>query len=290
MNERMIFVVGTGRCGTTLVHELLARHHDVGWMSNLDDLTAPLRPSGRWNGPVYRALPPSFSKKGRVRFAPSEGYRALRLEVSPLVVEPFRDLRASDATPWLAERLRTFYGRRAEAQDTPFFLHKFAGWPRARLLHAVFPDARFVHVFRDGRAVANSLLQTSWWPGFRGSAGWPYGPLPDAPPGADSSFVGLAGLTWATLIDAFDAAAAEIPPERWLEVRYEDLVRVPREEVGRVLAFCGLDRTAAYDRELSRVTVSTGRTEAFRRDLEPDDVALLDELLGPRLLRRGYLA
>jgi nucleoside-diphosphate-sugar epimerase len=31
------FVLGTGRCGSTLIHELLARHEGVGFLSNLDD-------------------------------------------------------------------------------------------------------------------------------------------------------------------------------------------------------------------------------------------------------------
>jgi hypothetical protein len=288
VTAQMIFVVGTGRCGTTLVHELLARHRGVGWMSNIDDLVAPARMAGRWNGPVYRRLPPAFSRKGRVRFAPSEGYRSLRLEVSPMVVEPFRDLLATDATPWLTERLRAFYGRRADAQGTPFFLHKFAGWPRARLLNEVFPDARFVHVFRDGRAVANSLLQTSWWPGYRGAAAWPYGPLPPGPPEARQSFVGLAGLTWATLIDAFADTAREIPADRWLEVRYEDFVHEPRGQLRGIVDFCGLTWDAAFEREFSRVPVTAGRAHAFRSDLDPAKVAMLDDLLGTRLHRLGY--
>src|SRR4051794_37076992 len=161
MTERPLFVLGTGRCGTTLVHELLARHEEVGRVSNLDD-RSPLPLSGRGNGAAFRALPPSVARKGRPRFAPSEGHRSLRREVSPLVATPYRDLLASDAMPWLAERLRRYVGRRTRAQGVPVFLHKFVGWPRARLLNAVFPQARFVHVYRDGRAVANSLLQTSW--------------------------------------------------------------------------------------------------------------------------------
>ncbi|MEY2426226.1 MAG: hypothetical protein QOI61_1798, partial [Actinomycetota bacterium] len=37
MNPQYGFVLGTGRCGSTLVHELLARHHDVGFLSNIED-------------------------------------------------------------------------------------------------------------------------------------------------------------------------------------------------------------------------------------------------------------
>ena len=31
------WVLGTGRCGSTLVHEVLARHPGVGFLTNLED-------------------------------------------------------------------------------------------------------------------------------------------------------------------------------------------------------------------------------------------------------------
>ena len=37
MTSEFAFVLGTGRCGSTLVHELVARHPDVGFLSNLED-------------------------------------------------------------------------------------------------------------------------------------------------------------------------------------------------------------------------------------------------------------
>ena len=109
---RVDFVLGTGRCGSTLVHEVLARHPDVAFLSNLED-RFPLPPAaGRWNNRVYRSLPASFTRKGRVRFAPSEGYHALDREVAPALSTPERDLLADDATPWLADRTRRFFEQR----------------------------------------------------------------------------------------------------------------------------------------------------------------------------------
>jgi hypothetical protein len=45
----LFFVIGTGRCGLTEVAELLARHPDVGFVSNLDD---KVEPSG--TAPLFR--------------------------------------------------------------------------------------------------------------------------------------------------------------------------------------------------------------------------------------------
>ena len=114
---------------------------------------------------------PRLIERGRLRVAPSEGWQVLERQVSPILSRPHRDLLATDLTPWLERRLRRFFERRIAAQARPVFLHHVTGWPRARLLQAAFPEARFIHMVRDGRAVANSWLQTSWWTGYQGPSG-----------------------------------------------------------------------------------------------------------------------
>ena len=136
---RFVFVVGTGRCGSSLLHEILARHPDVGFLSNVEDNLAGGPVMGRWNNRLYRALPPELTRKGRARFAPSEGYRALDRRVSPIVSASFRDLIAGDATPWLERRFRRFFDDRARAQGKRVFLHKFTGWPRTGFVDRILP-------------------------------------------------------------------------------------------------------------------------------------------------------
>lgn len=271
---RFLFVLGTGRCGSTLLAEILAAHPEIGWISTLPD------PLGR----VARSL--------RMEPRPSEAYRLLRAEVSPMLVDPFRDLTAADAAPWLERRLQRFFGRRAEEQGRPVFMHKFTGWPRARLLATVFPEAKFVHVFRDGRGVANSLVQVRFWQGYRGAPGWTFGDLTPEErrdwEATNFSWPYLAGLEWNRLMAAFEASRDEIGPERWVDVRYEDLVARPVEATTAILRFAGLDPWAGLERRLAALRVSEGRTDAYRDELRPEDVAQLESVLAPRLERWGY--
>ena len=287
-----VFVLGTGRCGSSLLHEILAQHEDVGFISNLDD-RLPLPPAaGRWNGPLYRRVPLSMTRKGRLRFAPSEGYRALTRQVSPVIATPVRDLLASDATPWLAARFARFFGTRAAAQGRDVFLHKFTGWPRAGFVDAALPETRFIHVIRDGRAVANSLMQMPWWRGYEGPTGWGWGPLPDddrqAWESAGRSFAVLAAIEWKILIDAFTEAKAATDPERWIEVRYEDLVSDPIATIKGVTEFIGLPWSKAFEERSDRYSFDVSRAEAFRDDLAPSDVSDIEAVIGSRLNALGY--
>jgi hypothetical protein len=289
---RFVFLVGTGRCGSSLVQEVLSRHPDVGFVSNLEDRLGMGPAAGRWNGVLYRRVPQWFTVKGRLRYAPSEGYRLLEREVSPLVSTPFRDLQANDATPWLAGRFRSFFEQRARAQGKPVFLHKFTGWPRASFIDRILPEARFVHVVRDGRAVASSLVQMPWWQGYRGPAEWGWGPLSDADERAwresGRSFALLAGLEWKLLMDAFERARRAVPDDRWHEVRYEDFVADPKGRVKELLSFMGLEWTEGFERGFRRHMFRADRTDAYLRDLAPADVVALERSLGRHLARLGY--
>lgn len=295
-----MFMLGTGRCGSTIVFQVMAMHPDVGFISNLDDRLSILNSMGRANNAVYRRLPSVLQRRGgrwpggagKAGLSPSEGYRLFDRHVSPMLSTPNRDLTADDAYPWLVHRLRRFFETRAEAQGRPVFGHKLTGWPRAGLLHAAFPDARFIHVVRDGRAVASSLLQQPWWHGYRGPEGWTFGPLDDADAElwerSGRSFAVLAGLEWKRLMEAFEAARAELPASSWLELRYEEVTADPGPAFDRLLDHAGLRRTPEFDRAFASFAFTRSRAEAYRNDLAGRDIELLDEALGPQLAAYGY--
>lgn len=85
-------------------------------------------------------------------------------------------------------------------------------------LLAAFPNAKFVHLVRDGRAVYNSVKTLSWGPAtpLEGAQWW-------------TSFV-APGLALETAAD----------PSRVLRVRYEDLVMDPETTIKRVCHFVGI--------------------------------------------------
>jgi hypothetical protein len=290
--RQVVFVIGTGRCGSTLTEEILCRHPDVGFISNLDDRLQLPTSATRFNGWLYRRLPAAVADNRLMKLAPSEAYRTLDRGVSPILSSPFRDLDARDASPWLAGRLESFFAERAAAQQASTFLHKFTGWPRAAFLHKVLPTARFIHVVRDGRAVANSWLQMPWWLGFGGPERWQWGPLPPDLAAnwddADRSFALLAALLWRMLVDAHDRARAAVPDDAWLEIRYEDLTAQPRDAFDAMLHFCGLEWCDEFERALARHRFSTSRVDAFRRDLDPAELARMTQAIAPALVAHGY--
>ncbi|HET6625236.1 MAG TPA: sulfotransferase [Nocardioidaceae bacterium] len=284
-----------GRSGSTILADMLTRHPDVGFVSNVDDRVRWLpRPAQRYNSAVYRRLPQRYTEKGRrVRFAPSEGWRLLEREVSPIFARAHRTLSAADGTPWLNRRLLEFFGTRATIQDRPVFLHKLTGWPHADLLRTVFPTARFIHVVRDGRAVVDSDLRTSWWPGFAGPTGMVGGPLP---PDDDAvwrrsgrSHAVLAAIVWRTAMREFARVRDSLPEESWIDVRFEDLLE-DREQVFKRLAhFIGLAPSPGFDTWIDRTELRSGPADSFRRNLGADTLREVETVMADELSRWGYV-
>src|SRR4051794_41974216 len=95
---RFAFVLGTGRCGSTLLHELVARHPDVGFVTNVEDRFGR-GPSARIQAGIFRRLPAGAPAKGRPRFAPPEGHRAPGREGSPILPGPAPGPAAPPAPP-----------------------------------------------------------------------------------------------------------------------------------------------------------------------------------------------
>jgi len=172
-------------------------------------------------------------------------------------------------------------------------LIKLTGWPRIGFLNEIFPDAKFVHIVRDGRAVASSLLHiNAWqWRGWYGPYSWRYGPLSAEDQAAwdasGRSFVALAGIQWKIHTRAVEAARQGLDPARFLEIKYEDFCEQPLDTCRRVLEFAELPRSPGFERHVEGSTI-TDMTNRWRRDLSPAQQALLTGLLREDLQRYGY--
>lgn len=123
---------------------------------------------------------------------------------------------------------------------------------RVPFLRTAFPQARFIHVIRDGMRVAAEIAARADKNGWYGRGGYKWRALQDyamrTPEGAaalgmceDNFDRGL--LEWRLGIDAVRAAA--VGGDALLELRYEDLVARPLDTLETTLAFLGLKRDPA---------------------------------------------
>jgi hypothetical protein len=199
-----LFVVGCGRSGSTLLRLMLDAHPDL-------------------------AVP------GESHFIP-ELRRRFPDPVDPEVLTPallrtphFRHWKVAESSVW--ERVRAMehpsfagvieaaflanadeQGKQRWGDKTPIYVRSIP------LLHSLWPDARFVHLIRDGRDVTLSYRSLHWGP----------------------DTVWAAAHKWRRDVTAGIRDGQPLGTDRYLEVRYEDLVADAKAALQAICTFAAL--------------------------------------------------
>ena len=286
--SKPIIIVGTGRCGSTVFHRLLASHPKVMWLSGFCD-RYPTRPALNRRA-VLAVNHPLLRPILRRKVQPGECYKFWEKHAFGFS-EPCRDLLRTDVSARVKKQVRAVMGEMLTLERDRLLI-KITGWPRIGYLDEIFPDARFVHIKRDGRAVASSLLHVNFWRGWYGPQGWRAGLLSGEDQATweayDRSFTVLAGLEWRIQMRAIAAARRTLDPARFLEVKYEDFCDHPREVARQVLDFAELPHAEALERQVQATPIRN--SQRWRDDLTAEQQQLLDDLLRDDLAAHGYAA
>lgn len=249
------FVVGVGRSGTTLLRMMLDAHPEVS-IPPETSFFRTLRLGLPAQGDPHEFF---LATVARVQQWNSFGLDLQTLAKAVGAIQPFH----------LGEALRVFY----RAYAARFSKLRWGDKTPANLLEMeeiqrVLPEARFLHLIRDGRDVAVSLGQVWWGPGT----------------------VRESAEEWVRLIREARHQCAHL--RHYLEVRYEALVRHPRRTLEDVCAFLELPWNdvvldyhlrAAQRLEESRfdyrdgkgrlVATAAQRVAALERTTHPPDVS-----------------
>ena len=206
---RPFFIIGSGRSGSTLLRRILQAHSELHIPPENHALGAAVTVYRRNRGLSWPHLVDLVL--GTFQF--SHGFEAFGVDLRPLAGR-LHDAPKRERN--LAHLLDELYRFHAEAQHqlcvywgdkTP--LNTFNAFKIA----SVFPNARFIHMVRDGIDVVESYVRSGLIPSYEEAA-----------------------RRWSLSVDAAQLVGRRYR-SRFLEVRYEDLVREPDQIVRNVCAF-----------------------------------------------------
>ena len=135
-------------------------------------------------------------------------------------------------------------------------------------LPRIWPNAKFIYLVRDPRDVARSCVQM----GFAGNA-WG------------------AAVIWQNAREAWLRLRRSLPPERFVEVRFETLMTDTVSELSRIARFLGTEFDAAMlelERDTTYKRPDPGESRSWRNDSAEHDVRQIEAVLGPLLRDAGY--
>jgi hypothetical protein len=227
--DRPIFVVGPHRSGTTLLYRLIAGHPDVAFLTALNK---------RW--PASPRIANLLSR--------------LLQEPRPMEAQPFWDrfkksdedlVGAEAATTPVKAWYQRMVGRVQKIRGCSRFVAKYPrlsmrlGW-----VDAIFPDACFIHVTRDWRAVVNSTTSRKQRREKR-EGGWFGVYVPGWQELEDLPHEEASASIYRIVTEHLEAEAANYPG-RFASIAYEDLCADPRTVMQQLADFCGLARNPEW--------------------------------------------
>lgn len=273
-NREPVFVLGVARSGTTLLSLMLDSHSLLAIPYESHFMTRYYRQRERWGD-----LSQLENRRTLVASILQERYVARwdhRLTVEEVALENPRTL--PECISAVMEAYARERGKAVWGDKSPSYITDIDD------LYNLFPRARFIHLIRDGRDVASSLVR-QWW--------------------GSNDFVN-AMRSWRELVYWSRKLLRMIPPEQTFELRFEDLVENPEQKLREITTFLGWDyephmATAYAENSAEKVgerirqhhehiakPPSAEQAMKWKNSLSPADQALAFEIAGELLVELGY--
>jgi hypothetical protein len=270
---RPFFIVGHPRSGTTLLRFMLSSHprlyvpDETGFLPFLD-----INPWQELDPAAVAVLLRRIGQLNRFWDGLVEDeaafYTSLSKERPPTLPDVLDTL----------YRLQTLSDTARWGDKTPLYVQYM---PQ---IEAIFPEAQFIHVIRDGRDAALSA-RAKW--------------------GRSKPYMDLSYLlrNWVRNVQAGRASGLQLGPERYYEVRYEALVTDPAATLQALCRYLGEAYDEAmldYDRLArsegggvdahveAQKALQTGSIGRWRREMTPFERQLAQAVAGPLLAELHY--
>jgi hypothetical protein len=295
-----VFIVGCHRSGTTILYDTLAQHPDIAYFTNASAYLPKSPIFANWIASMMlgETTVERFSKDGiQVSYnSPNEGTRLWEYHTSE-VESYYLDETYSNSE--FEHYLKSTIQKHLKYFNASRFINKNPdNSVRIRYLNKLFPDAYFIHIVRDARAVCQSLLK------FRQTASDFFGPehrfatsgvkgktwieikqLWDCDP-----FTAI-GLLWRDIVETLEFDRHFISPEQYLEIRYEDFVNEPLLYLKKMIQFCQLP----WNEDVERIFLCSSnkismdnRNNVWKYHINPKDIEKFMEIAGPKMSQYGY--
>lgn len=281
-DKPILFVVGSGRSGTTLLYEILCSDPTATWVSNYSQRAAKL-------AGLHPHGPTAFKGSGsRLAVRPVEGYRLFD-RIRPPSTDGRGDAVLSGEDLSDAERLalKRAVDHHLSRRGAWYFVNKNTrNTRRVGYLTAAFPDARVAHVVRHPVAAVGSMLAVPffdevrvWWLGGARVADLVSG-------GLDRTL--LAAEVWAREVAACDLALSHMPVGNWTTVYYEELVEDPGPVLSSILSLVGRPWTPTLKRQVEERSLSNRNRTTMSR-LTADQQEAIWTVVSEPATRHGYV-
>jgi hypothetical protein len=260
-----VFVLGCGRSGTSLFGALLRKYTKVNF-----------GPETQFIVDIYRRLDTygDLQRDANFRLLIADIARercferwqhrfGFQLDASRVAAEA-RERTYAGVLTAIFEQFAAHHGMVRWGEKSPNYDRDLG------VILELFPQARFIHIVRDGRDVALSTFKCFF--------------------GAKNAY--KAALDWRREVSWVQQFQAVLPPHQFMEVRYEDLLRQPRATFARIIEFLRISdpdgQLLDFIAERIKEDLRPETAGKWSREFTPGDCSVFEGVAGDMLRSFGY--
>ena len=237
-----IFLVGAERSGTTVLRLMLDHHSQLAWCNEFE-YAVDLIPIGK----AWPQLVEYYEWLETHRIFQATGFEIDHsLNYQQLVNSFLCQKRDRSGKPLAGATVHRHFER----------------------LLRIWPDARFIHIVRDGRDVARSCIGMGW---------------------AGNVWTGV--KRWIEAEELWVQLSQSLPTEQQIEITYETLISEPVDTLKRLCKFIGIP----YDQKMMTYAQTTTYDipdpkfiGQWQRKLSDREIQLVESQIADMLVERGY--
>ena len=227
------FLVGSERSGTSMFRLILDHHPQIGCFSEFEYAVDFINDPENW--PALEAYY-AYLENNRIYQSSENRYQIDKSLTYPNLIRSFLDQfrqRRPDRTA-IGATVHTHFDR----------------------LTRIWPDAKFIYIYRDGRDVARSCMGMGW-----------------------AGNLWTASQRWIDAEQLWAQFRPTLDPERCTEIQFEELLARPEEELTRICAFLGVPYDASmlsYPDDSTYEPPDPKLCYQWKRKLSPEELQLVE--------------
>jgi hypothetical protein len=237
-----IFLVGAERSGTTMLRLMLSHHPQIAWCNEFEYAVDQVSNRGQ-----FPLLKDYYEWLETHRIFQATGFH-LDPDLSyPELVNSF-----------LAQKLTN-----EQKQIVGATVHRHFD----RLLH-IWPDARFIHIIRDGRDVARSCVMMGW---------------------AGNAWMGVE--RWIEVERLWENFSEKLENHRYIEINYENLIGATSQTLEQLCDFIDVSYTTSmldYPKSTTYKRPDPNFGLQWKNKMSERDIQLVEYKIASMLQNRGY--
>ncbi len=251
LTQGQIFILGNPRSGTSLLRLMLTCHSKI--------MIPPESHFFLWLSDKYCAWKGDSSVLNKFY---QDLYASRKFEtwdLNPVILQETVEKNKPGTYAQLITCVFLAYATKEGKEDIRYWGDKNKLWKeKVPLIPGFYPDARFIHIVRDGRDVACSFRELA-------TKKFDSAYAPKLPTEIDKM-----ADRWAKNVEFLDGFFAGLPQDQAATIRYEDLISNPGRTLMDMTGFLDLD----YEEEIERYY-----DNKFQQFKEPEEIAQWKEKL-----------